>query len=297
MRAVWSFWSEPFRAHHARVWLSPTHHLLAWVLSVETAKRHYSTTSLVTDTRGAELLVGQLGLRFTTVSTELDALRGADTDWWTLGKLWTYRSQTEPFVHLDSDVVLWARLPAWLEQGDVFAQNIERFSFADESWYRPATVAARIRAAGGWAPDEWWWSIAHALDQAVCCGIVGGSATAFLSYYADLAIRMILHPPNGRAWAQLSDRIGDNILIEQYFLNACLAFHRAQSDSPHHALDVRYLFDSIDQAFDESHAARLGFTHLIGGAKANASLMDRLAARVQRDYPAFYERCTTVKSA
>jgi hypothetical protein len=92
----------------------------------------------------------------------------------------------------------------------------------------------------------------------------------------------------------LSDRIGDNILFEQYFLYACLAFHRAQSDSPHHALDVRYLFDSIEEAFDESDAARVGFTHLIGGAKANPALMDRLAARVQRDHPAFYERCMAV---
>jgi len=61
---------------------------------------------LVTDTEGARLLVDKLGLRFTTVMTTLTALDDADPEWWVLGKLWAYRAQTEPFVHLDNDVFL-----------------------------------------------------------------------------------------------------------------------------------------------------------------------------------------------
>ena len=291
MRAVWSFWSKPFRAHHAHVWLTWTHHLLAWVLSVETARRHYAMTTLVTDTWGARLLVDRLGLPFTTVSTALDALHDADPAWWVLGKLWTYRLQSEPFVHLDNDVFMWKPLPASLERADVFAQNPECFPLTGESWYRPGAYARAIRAVDGWAPDEWWWSASRGLNQAVCCGIVGGRANSFLAYYADLAIRMIQHPRNRQAWADLGSPIGDNILMEQYLLAACLCFHRQTHDSQYHALTVQYLFESADAAFDESVAARAGYTHLIGGAKGNRALLDRLARRVKRDHPQYYDRC------
>ena len=90
----------------------------------------------------------------------------------------------------------------------------------------------------------------------------------------------------------LGSPIGDNILMEQYpLLAACLQFHQQHPQSAYRALDVGYLFDSTDDAFDESVAARAGYTHLIGGAKSNPVLLDRLAARVQRDYPEYYERC------
>lgn len=296
MRAVWSFWSKPFLGHHGQVWLSGTHHLLAWVLSVETAKQHYTETVLVTDRWGSQLLVEQLGLRFTTVSTDLESLRDADPEWWVLGKLWTYRAQTQPFVHLDSDVFMWKPLPERVERADVFAQNPESFPLNGESWYRPAAYTHVLRASDGWAPEEWWWSASFGLDQAACCGIVGGRATAFLSHYADQAIRMIEHPRNRQAWLRLGSPIGDNILLEQYLLAACVCFHRQHPDSPYHGLTVDYLFDSTASAFDESIAARAGYTHLIGGAKSNRLLVDRLAARVERDYPAYYQRCITRES-
>jgi hypothetical protein len=103
MRAVWSFWSKPFKTHHKQVWLTEQHHLFAWILSLETARRHYPDTALFTDDEGAYLLVDQLGLDFAHVSTELNALSKSDPQWWVLGKLWTYRSQIEPFVHIDND--------------------------------------------------------------------------------------------------------------------------------------------------------------------------------------------------
>jgi len=291
MRAVWSFWSKPYRAHHEQVWSSRVHHLLAWVLSVETAKQHYVTTSLMTDRWGAELLVDRLGLKFTAVSTELDALDDADPAWWVLGKLWTYRAQSQPFVHLDNDVFLWKRLPGRLERAAVIAQNPECFPLTRESWYRPTTYTHAIRESDGWAPDEWWWSTSRELSEAFCCGIVGGTATAFLSYYADLAIRMIDHPRNRAAFARLGSPIGDNILLEQYLLAACVRFHQQHQGSAYNDVDVHCLFDSTAEAFDESAAARAGYTHLIGAAKRNTTLVHRLAARVRRDYPALYRRC------
>jgi hypothetical protein len=291
MRAVWSFWSKPFHGHHKRVWRSELHHLLAWVLSVERARRHYPRTVLVTDTEGARLLVDKLGLRFTTVMTTLAALDDVDPEWWVMGKLWAYRAQTEPFIHLDNDVFLWKRLPEALERAPVCAQNPEWFPSEDASWYRPATYDRAIRAVGGWAPEEWRWSTSRNFAEAVCCGLLGGAAVDFLAYYADLAIRMIEHPRNCTAWLSLGNRIGDNILFEQYLLAACLEFHSGRPGSPFSGVHAAYLFPSSDDAFDESAAVQAGYTHLIGGAKNDAKLMARLTARVKRDYPEQYARC------
>jgi hypothetical protein len=288
---VWSLWTKPFRAHHSRVWLTELHHLFAWVLSVETARQHYPECVLFTDDEGARLLVDGLGLPFTHVSTALTALDHADTGWWVLGKLMTYRAQREPFVHIDNDVFLWQRLPQALEEAPVFAQNPETFPFTGESWYRPVRLDEAIRNAGGWAPREWHWSIAGERNDAACCGIMGGRNVDFIAYYADLAIQMIEHPHNQPAWARLGDVVSDNILVEQYLLVSCLDFHRHRPGSAYADIDIRYLFASSEEAFDDAAAACAGYTHLIGGAKSNEELARRLEARVARDYPLYYERC------
>ncbi len=291
MRAVWSFWTKPFREHHKQVWLTEKHHLLAWVLSVETARRHYPDTALVTDDEGARLLVDQLGLAFNHVSTELNALRSDDPQWWVLGKLSAYRGQLVPFVHIDNDVFLWKRLPVSLETSAVLAQNPETFPWAPDCWYRPGVYDEAIRNASGWAPQEWAWYVASRGSSAICCGILGGACPEFLAYYADLAIRMIRHPRNHHVWPALGNIVGDNILFEQYLLAACLAYHQRGASPQFPNITARFLFSSTEEAFQERSAARVGYTHLIGGAKRNPVLARRLERRVRRDYPQHYARC------
>ena len=112
MRSVWSFWTKPFSVERRTSWASELHHWIAWGLSVETARRHYPHTCLVTDDEGARILIDELQLPFTSVTVCLNRLRDADPEWWALGKLEAYRRQREPFVHVDTDVFLWNALPA-----------------------------------------------------------------------------------------------------------------------------------------------------------------------------------------
>jgi hypothetical protein len=290
MRAVWSFWTKPYRAYYKGNWASEKHHLLAWVLSVETARRHYPITTLITDDDGARLLVDDIGLNFTCVSTQLNELPNVEQEWFNLGKLYAYRAQTAPFVHIDNDVFLWKPLPSWTESVPVFAQNPERLSLDGASVYRPEACAAAIRSEG-WLPEEWAWYLAAGGDEAVNCGVLGGSDVSFLAYYADMAINAIEHPRNHAPWARLDAKVADGILVEQYFLSACLSYHRERVDSPYKNIRIQYLFDSFASAFDEAQAAILGYTHLIGGAKRNRRLTERLETRVRQDYRDHYKRC------
>ena len=289
-RAVWSFWSRPFQVHHHQGWVSQKHHLLSWILSVETARQHYPETSLVTDEAGAAMLIDGLGLSFDYVSTQLDELHAADTDWWALGKLHAYRAQEEPFVHLDTDVFLWNRLPRQMEMAPVLAQNSEHFPFVG-SWYRPEAVDVAVRATQGWLPSEWTWYVSQRRGEALCCGIFGGNDIGFINHYADSAIRFIKHPLNQTAWDLIGFKIGDNILFEQYFLSACIAYHAQHETSPFYGVYAHCLFGSDADAFDPEKAEAAGYTHLIGGAKGDRALAKNLEARVARDYPQEYRRC------
>jgi hypothetical protein len=288
MRAVWSFWSAPYQAHYRHSWGRPIDHLLSWVVSVKAASRHYADTMLVTDTPGRRLLVEQLGLPFTEVSNELDSLAGRNVGWWMLGKLVAYRLQTRPFVHIDTDVFLWNSLPTHLTSAPVLTQNPE---YHRKSEYGIEELSRAVRAADGRLPVEWEW--ACSLEDVVRvenCGIMGGQDTAFLNHYARTALALIDCEANRAALAALPVGFWHNCAVEQFLLAACIEFHAKMPTSAYRGVRVAHLFPSWTEANDPNYAARLGYTHLMGG-KRHAAAGQRLADRVRRDWPDYYRRC------
>jgi hypothetical protein len=297
MRAVWSFWSEPFERHYWRLWGSVENHLLAWVISVNAASRHYPDTMLVTDSRGKALLVDRLGLRFAQVSTALDRLDGADPGLWMMGKLVAYSLQTVPFVHIDSDAFLWRALPPTLEGAPVLAQHPERYTDG-KAVHSPESLERSFTEAGGALPEEWIWARSQGpITHAENCGILGGQRVDFLRHYAQSALALIEAPGNARAWAAIADKWHHNYLIEQFLLSAMLDFHRFHPASPFGGVHARYLFDSWDDALDPHSAQSRGFTHLMAGAKRAPSVMHRIARRVERDWPDYRLRCRVLADA
>jgi len=294
MRAVWSFWSRPFHAYYGHIWCKPLHHLLAWGLSLQAASRHYPDTVLITDRPGKRLLVDQLGLPFTQVSTELERLEHADPGWWALGKLVAYSLQDRPFIHLDSDVFLWKQLPRHLLDAPVFTQNPEGFADQD-SHYRPQDIEWAFAQRALKLPMEWEWArSSRSHFPAENCGILGGSQVQFLRYYARTAVDLVLRPENAAAWSRLQDKRGYSMVLEQFFLSACAEFHRAQPGSAYPGVRIGHLFPSGKNAFDPNDAARIGYTHLIGGSKSHPAVGRRLEERVRRENPAFFRRCEQV---
>lgn len=289
-RAVWSFWTKPFRADRQSYWFSEKHHLLSWILSFERARLYYPETILITDDDGAGMLVDGLGLEFKTVSTELNALQLHNPEWWVLGKLYAYRMQTQPFVHIDSDVFLWKPLPDQIVSASVFAQNPEYFTFGDDhSCYKPEVYMSTLESVNGWLPDELKWSVSTQYNEAMCCGILGGQHVDLIRHYAYSAIKMLEHPNNQNAFSLLEQKPFHSIMVEQYFVAACVAYHQYQVTSAYHDITTAFLFDSFDAAF--KHSKQVGFTHLLGGAKKNPQLAQKLEARVATDYPERYQRC------
>jgi hypothetical protein len=290
LKVVWSHWSKPSARGGIQRWLTEKHHLLSWILSFEQARQHYAETCLVTDDAGARLLVDELGLAFEHVSTELNALDGHNPDWWALGKLYAYRLQERPFVHIDNDVFLWKALPESLARADVIAQSPEPFnSFC----YRPEKVEHALRhLAQSWLPEEWvWYRRAGVAQRGDCCGIFGGTRNDFIRYYSDLAIRFVSDPANQQGWARLADKFGNMVLLEQYLLTACIEYHHACETSPFAGISIQHLFESCADIYNPERVIEAGYTHLLGDAKKNSIVADRLEERVRHDYPTQYERC------
>ena len=297
MRAVWSFWSEPFRAHYAGVWGTPLNHALAWVASVLSAARHYPDTMLVTDTFGAKLLVDRLALPFVEVSTELDRLRRHDPGWWMLGKLVAYAMQDRPFVHIDSDAFLWKALPARLETAPVLAQHPEHYG-PEQRIYCPQDVEEAFADTGGIVPVEWQWARSRGPAlSAENCGILGGRDIAFLRHYAQTALALVERPENAAGWARHPEKWRFTYVVEQFLLSACLGFHRFDPGSPYRGVRCEYLFCSWDEARNPNQAAKLGYTHLMAYSKRAPDIMRRLADRVRRDWPEYYRRCIRYSQA
>jgi hypothetical protein len=282
MRAVWSLWSSPLR-RESSPWLHERGHWLSWILSVETARRHYAEVALVADSAAAHILTEELGLSFNHVSTELDALAGVDPHWWAIGKLYAYRAQREPFVHIDADVFLWKRLPAIVEYAPILAQSPE--AVFDNSLYQPERLAQRFEAKMGAVPEPWRWYLARGYQTAACCGIMGANDIECVQAYTELALNIALDPRHQAIW-EGEDLQQHMLFIEQYLLNATVEYRRAHRTGGND-VRIQYLFPS--GSFERAEEA--GYTHLIAGAKRNAALLDRLEEVVRRDYPLHYRRC------
>lgn len=299
MRAVWSFWSKPYQERKGRSWGGPREHMLAWGLSLRLARQHYPETVLVTDTPGKTLLVDRLGLDFTEVSTELDRLRTVDPGWWALGKLVAYSIQTGPFVHLDTDVFLWRPLPGWLASAPVFVQCPEDHAFG-QGRCDPRQIAVLFESRGLSLPAEWEFAVSQAGSRfrEESCGILGGNRLDFIRYYAQTAIDLVTSPAHDAAWAELPNKDGFNMLMEQFWLAACVLYHRFAPESPFRGVTVQHLFATIGEAFQPQVSARFGFTHLLGDSKAHPEVSLRLERRVAAIDPAFHRHCLRVaKSA
>jgi hypothetical protein len=290
-RAVWSFWSRPFETHYRRRWVNDRLHLLSWVLSFCTAQSHFGSTSLVTDDAGARLLVDRLGLPFDRVSTELERLKDADVRWWVLGKLYAYRQQEQPFLHVDSDAYLWKALPRQLMMAPIVVQNPEYAPVSGRTYYKPREFAASVLDNGGWLPSELRAYVGRGGAVAFCTGVFGGTDVDALRQYSTRAIEIIESQQNTPIWQTSGIGLSHEVFVEQYYLGA---FCADLTERLGRRLTVRCLFGSMADAFDPPRARHAGFTHLLGPAKGSQDIERLVSDRVRQDYPEFFERCARV---
>jgi hypothetical protein len=174
---------------------------------------------------------------------------------------------------------------------DVITQNSEPHG-PGRSCYYPELFDEVLAGKDCWLPPEWRWFRQQPVQSAECCGIFGGNDIEFIAHYADSAVRLIEHPGNQARWSSVSELHMHNVLPEQYLLAACME-HRRQR----RPLRVGHVFPSIRAAIAPDAGRQFGYTHLIADAKRDPVMLQRLSARMQREYPAAFERAWRVAAA
>jgi len=187
MKIVHSFWSKPtfergqYRGDDRKSggWLEKKYNYMSWALSCLTFKKHYDFIELVTDSKGKSLLIDTLGLPYDNVVNELDKLNDFHTDLWATAKLFTYKIQDEPFMHVDSDVYIWKRLTD-IEDAPLVAQNEE----TDIPVYKK--MWADIVDNYEYVPDYMLTDFRQQTKILSCnAGIFGGTDVAFIKEFAN----------------------------------------------------------------------------------------------------------------
>ena len=264
-KAVFSFWSAPFRNS---LWKSfsgfPSKEDFknSFELAIICAKKSFPTVQLVTDSEGYEILVTEMGLPFDTVSLALDGLHEVPSDLWALGKLVAYSIQTEPFVHIDYDFFLGKKVSEWFYNAPIIVQSDENFS--DCPFYE--WIAELVEKTHHDLPPE-WFALHHQPFKdryAYNAGVLGGNEWEHIRNYAQKIINLVFRNLEVIKALPTATQNELNIVYEQlFFANYCQA----------HRLRVHRAILNI---CDDNELKAKQFVHLIGSKKMDRKHLDKL---------------------
>lgn len=292
MKIVHSLWSKPsFQGNSTAVfdrstggWLNRKYLLMSWTFSCLQAKKYYDRVELVTDQFGAELLVNQLNLPYTSLKVELDQLNDYHTSLWALGKIYAYQLQQEPFIHIDSDVYIWSRFREEIEQATLNAQHEEKgyemyneiLRWLDDFDYLPEVFIKDQRE--------------DAIIVAANAGIMGGNDPTFFQELWQ-EVKTFLDRNHSKIDTIRTGFL--NVLYEQY-LFARLAKERA--------IPITYLFDEVSPAYNQlrefySVPYRSKYIHLVGTMKQQLKDCEWLAFQLRSTYPEYYYKIQNLTDA
>lgn len=125
IKMIQSFWSKPLdnllSLKYNGGWLERKYYYMSLCFSCLLLKRYYENVELVTDTEGKRILIGELGLPYTSTRVDLDGLDPWHSDLGLTAKLVSLQYQCEPAIYVESDLFLCDRLSPQVESGAVVA--------------------------------------------------------------------------------------------------------------------------------------------------------------------------------
>jgi hypothetical protein len=110
MKVMQIFWSKPafdlVSIRYNGGWLERKYYYMSLCLSCLMLKQWHPELSLITDRRGKNLLIHQLGLPYNNVSTELEDFADCQSDFGMIVRLSCFQRQRAPFLCVDGDVYI-----------------------------------------------------------------------------------------------------------------------------------------------------------------------------------------------
>jgi len=253
---------------------------MSWALSCLQLKKFYKEIELVTDKKGKQILIDELGLPYSDVSTVLEnSLKRYPDELWSLAKVFSYSMQEEPFIHLDGDVFLWECFNDQFLNADVIAQNLEiNLPYYEQS-------LKEIYSNFQYQPDILKQLFAVSPNiYASNTGIFGGKDIQFIKFYCQQAFRFI-----DQNIEQLNNvnKINLNFIFEQCFLYY-LAGHQNRTIT--YFINKPVTEPSYTDYAKFTDVPAVKFIHTVGGYKRIPVICEHLSKRLRKEYPEYYYR-------
>jgi len=282
MRFLQTFWTGTSAENPIGIkagWLSSEYHWMSWALSCLQAKNIFGEINLVTDKKGKEVLIDQLQLPYTTVSIDLEQkLDHYHPALFALAKIYTYSIQTEPFLHLDSDVFIWHKPDDSFLRAPLMAQNIDK-----NLGLYPETLN-EINKHFTYIPSVFLKENYERKDiYASNAGLLGGSDLTFIKEYCRQAFDFIDRNKNDLGKLKVNSL---NFIIEQYLFYQLADKANVPISHLNGIVDVPIFKDYIK--FDDFPHVQMA--HPVGGFKKYRHVCDHVAKKLRKDYPEYYYR-------
>lgn len=282
MKIVQSYWSKPSSKEtnlnpnnrNLGGWLEKKYNYMSWTLSCLQLNQFYDEIELVTDQKGAKLLIEKLELPYSKVNIVLDGLNVYNNNLWALGKIYAYGIQDKPFIHVDGDVFIWDRLPEEIEKANLCAQNYE----IDEPGY--IHVYNYVKRHFEYFPEFLNTSLNKSITS-VNAGIMGGNNIFFFKEYSSIIFDFVDRNINNMTSL---DTGSFNMFYEQY-----LFLRLAEKKK----LDIKFLVDDqrklLDQYVNLTGAPlKTNYIHTVGAFKKRIETGKLLEHTLKTTYPCQY---------
>lgn len=264
-KAVYSLWTKPTgnTLYSAGNWFRPIDQFLFLSMSVIESAKRFKKVELVTDNDGWEI-IKKLDLPFTSVSLELEKIEKKYLSFWALGKIFAYRIQSEPFIHIDNDAVFFKEVPNRILNADLIVQSSEKNEIFESYYsYHIKTGSSKLKNR-----FELWGDFRESIN----CGVFGGNDMDFIQRYCNKSIDFVMD----NDWSSIPDSRRFSVIFEQYLL-CCMAKFENRA------------FEFLDEESNDLNLTKMGFTHLIEHKK-DPSMSKRIETRLRSQYPDAFEK-------
>ena len=262
MNIIMSLWTKPCLDNKKHGFNTIEQMIESLILSSNVVKRHYNDIHFYTDKIGYEWITPYLSqLPFTKIEVCLDEMNWLDDHFWSLVKLYVYKLQKEPFIHIDNDVFIWDKFPEKLFESDFFFQEIEFFHQAGRDFYLKGLELYKDAL-----PKE-----IKVSDGAFNCGVfacVNQKALSLMERYYDYGIEFVKKTENivNLHFEEVSKRWLASVIIEQVLIYSLVIFG-----------DYKYDY-ILYNGFDKKHEMK--YSHTIAHHKRHPVVVNMIRERV-----------------
>jgi hypothetical protein len=272
-RALHSFWFPEFSEIPSSSFGFPDRKYFwySWVLSFIGLKSSFDEVILYSTPYGTRIASDILGLGYHQIKEFPQGMREVPKGAWNAGKFLVYLQQDRPFVHVDTDAVLWTPLPKHLRQCPVVAESFE-WSESQREYYTRGLRLCREKLT--FFPDALSrYDSNFTRGFAVNCGVLGGTHLSLLHDYARSCLEVLLHPGNAAGFAALARVPADLgaavVTLEQLLI---LDFCDRYRVMPELLIEPCPLPDENEE---------IKYSHLYGDAKKGPAYLELIARRIE----------------